>query len=121
MVRNYAGLVACRVFIGFPEVIFHFLFFVETKVDGLSKNIQAAFYPGTIYLLSRLVIYKLYAIVVLLTKIFKLVHKKGTSNTIYHPVKLTCRCSWQELALRSCILYGGFIISNAFGSVRFKV
>jgi len=59
VVRNYAGLVACRVFIGFPE---------------------AAFYPGTIYLLSR-----------------------------WYTKK--------ELALRSCILYGGFIISNAFGSL----
>ncbi|KAF8806520.1 MFS general substrate transporter [Phlegmacium glaucopus] len=59
VVRNFAGLVACRIFIGFPE---------------------AAFYPGSMYLLSRWYTRK-------------------------------------ELALRSCILYAGFIISNAFGAL----
>jgi len=57
--HNFAGIMACRVFIGLPE---------------------AAFYPGAIYLLSR----------------------------------------WytrRELAFRSAILYGGLLISNAFGSL----
>jgi len=58
-VQDFAGLLVCRIFIGFPE---------------------AAFYPGTIYLLSRWYTRK-------------------------------------ELALRSCILYSGLIISNAFGSL----
>ncbi|KAF9565579.1 MFS general substrate transporter [Agrocybe pediades] len=57
--KNFAGIVACRIFIGFPE---------------------AAFYPGSIYLLSRWYTRK-------------------------------------ELALRSAILYTGFITSNAFGSL----
>ena len=73
MVRNYAGLVACRVFIGFPEVIFRIFLF--RCVYGLSEIIQAAFYPGTMYLLSRLVVSKL-NVIVLLT-FFKLVHEKG--------------------------------------------
>jgi len=57
--HNYAGIMACRVFIGLPE---------------------AAFYPGAIYLLSRWYTRK-------------------------------------ELAFRSAILYGGLLISNAFGSL----
>ena len=74
MVRNYAGLVACRVFIGFPEVI-RFVLFRCDEVDGLCEIVQAAFYPGTIYLLSRLVAPKL-NVIVLLT-FLKLVHEKG--------------------------------------------
>ncbi|KAL7277855.1 MFS general substrate transporter [Trametes coccinea BRFM310] len=57
--KNYAGILAARIFVGVPE---------------------AAFYPGAIYLLSR----------------------------------------WytrRELAFRSAILYGGLLISNAFGSL----
>ncbi|TCD66551.1 hypothetical protein EIP91_001272 [Steccherinum ochraceum] len=57
--KNYAGLLATRIFVGFPE---------------------AAFYPGAIYLLSRWYTRK-------------------------------------ELAFRSAILYGGLLISNAFGSL----
>jgi len=57
--HNFAGIMACRVFIGLPE---------------------AAFYPGAIYLLSRWYTRK-------------------------------------ELAFRSAILYGGLLISNAFGSL----
>ncbi|KAI0759993.1 MFS general substrate transporter [Trametes elegans] len=57
--RNFAGIMAARVFIGLPE---------------------AAFYPGAIYLLSRWYTRK-------------------------------------ELAFRSAILYGGLLISNAFGSL----
>jgi hypothetical protein len=52
VVKNFAGLVACRVFIGFPEVVF-----CSKTLDDLSEIMQAAFYPGTIYLLSRLVVY----------------------------------------------------------------
>ncbi|EJF57577.1 MFS general substrate transporter [Dichomitus squalens LYAD-421 SS1] len=57
--KNYAGILAARIFVGVPE---------------------AAFYPGAIYLLSR----------------------------------------WytrRELAFRSALLYGGLLISNAFGSL----
>ncbi|CAL1711297.1 unnamed protein product [Somion occarium] len=57
--RNYAGILAARVFVGLPE---------------------AAFYPGAIYLLSRWYTRK-------------------------------------ELAFRSAILYGGLLVSNAFGSL----
>ncbi|EGO00927.1 hypothetical protein SERLA73DRAFT_167140 [Serpula lacrymans var. lacrymans S7.3] len=57
--KNFAGIMACRVFIGLPE---------------------AAFYPGAMYLLSRWYTRK-------------------------------------ELAFRSAILYGGLLISNAFGSL----
>ncbi|KAH8087859.1 MFS general substrate transporter [Cristinia sonorae] len=57
--KSYSGLLAARVFVGFPE---------------------AAFYPGAIYLLSRWYTRK-------------------------------------ELAFRSAILYGGLLISNAFGSL----
>ncbi|KII95716.1 hypothetical protein PLICRDRAFT_226861 [Plicaturopsis crispa FD-325 SS-3] len=57
--HNFAGILACRVFIGLPE---------------------AAFYPGAMYLLSR-----------------------------WYTKK--------ELAFRSAILYGGLMISNAFGSL----
>jgi len=57
--QNYAGILACRVFVGLPE---------------------AAFYPGAIYLLSRWYTRK-------------------------------------ELAFRSAVLYGGLLISNAFGSL----
>ncbi|KAI0055451.1 MFS general substrate transporter [Artomyces pyxidatus] len=57
--HNFAGILACRIFIGLPE---------------------AAFYPGAIYLLSRWYTRK-------------------------------------ELAFRSAILYGGLLISNAFGSL----
>ncbi|KAI0057886.1 MFS general substrate transporter [Artomyces pyxidatus] len=57
--HNFAGILACRIFIGLPE---------------------AAFYPGAMYLLSRWYTRK-------------------------------------ELALRSAILYGGLLISNAFGSL----
>ncbi|THU91332.1 MFS general substrate transporter, partial [Dendrothele bispora CBS 962.96] len=57
--HNYGGILATRMFIGLPE---------------------AAFYPGTIYLLSR-----------------------------WYTKK--------ELAFRSCILYGGLLISNAFGAL----
>jgi len=57
--KNYAGILAVRIFVGFPE---------------------AAFYPGAIYLLSRWYTRK-------------------------------------ELAFRSAILYGGLLISNAFGSL----
>ncbi|KAG6819336.1 hypothetical protein H0H93_012813 [Arthromyces matolae] len=56
--KNFAGILACRVFIGLPE---------------------AAFYPGTVYLLSR-----------------------------WYTKK--------ELAFRSAILYGGLLMSNAFGA-----
>ncbi|KAI0683986.1 MFS general substrate transporter [Cytidiella melzeri] len=57
--KNYAGILAARIFVGVPE---------------------AAFYPGAIYLLSRWYTRK-------------------------------------ELAFRSAILYGGLLISNAFGSL----
>lgn len=57
--HNYAGIMACRVFIGLPE---------------------AAFYPGSMYLLSR-----------------------------WYTKK--------ELSFRAAILYGGLLISNAFGSL----
>ncbi|KAI0629055.1 MFS general substrate transporter [Trametes polyzona] len=57
--RNYAGILAARIFVGLPE---------------------AAFYPGAMYLLSRWYTRK-------------------------------------ELAFRSAILYGGLLISNAFGSL----
>lgn len=57
--KNYAGIIACRVFIGLPE---------------------AAFYPGAMYLLSR-----------------------WYTRT--------------ELAFRGAIIYGGLLISNAFGSL----
>ncbi|KAG6813012.1 hypothetical protein H0H92_014750 [Tricholoma furcatifolium] len=56
--KNFAGILACRFFIGLPE---------------------SAFYPGTVYLLSR-----------------------------WYTKK--------ELAFRSAILYGGLLISNAFGA-----
>ncbi|PAV24167.1 MFS general substrate transporter [Pyrrhoderma noxium] len=57
--HSFGGIIACRFFIGLPE---------------------AAFYPGSIYLLSRWYTRK-------------------------------------ELAFRSAILYGGLLISNAFGSL----
>ncbi|KAI0734072.1 MFS general substrate transporter [Fomitopsis betulina] len=57
--HNYAGIVLCRIAIGFPE---------------------AAFYPGAIYLLSRWYTRK-------------------------------------ELAFRSAVIYGGLLISNAFGNL----
>ncbi|KAF8074021.1 MFS general substrate transporter [Lyophyllum atratum] len=57
--KNFTGIVLCRLFIGLPE---------------------AAFYPGTVYLLSR-----------------------------WYTKK--------ELAFRSAILYGGLLISNAFGAL----
>ncbi|KAI0665666.1 MFS general substrate transporter [Trametes maxima] len=57
--HNYAGILTARLFVGLPE---------------------AAFYPGSIYLLSRWYTRK-------------------------------------ELAFRSAILYGGLLISNAFGSL----
>ncbi|KAH8115418.1 MFS general substrate transporter [Phellopilus nigrolimitatus] len=68
--HNYAGILACRVFIGLPE---------------------AAFYPGAIYLLSRWY-----------TRKARLLIFSG---------------SGLELAFRSAILYGGLLISNAFGSL----
>ncbi|KAH9917542.1 MFS general substrate transporter [Fomitopsis serialis] len=57
--HNYAGIVLCRIAIGFPE---------------------AAFYPGAMYLLSRWYTRK-------------------------------------ELAFRSAVIYGGLLISNAFGNL----
>ncbi|KAJ3554618.1 hypothetical protein NM688_g3016 [Phlebia brevispora] len=57
--KNYAGILAARIFVGLPE---------------------AAFYPGAMYLLSRWYTRK-------------------------------------ELAFRGAILYGGLLISNAFGSL----
>ncbi|TFK51136.1 MFS general substrate transporter [Heliocybe sulcata] len=57
--HNFAGILCCRVFIGLPE---------------------AAFYPGSMYLLSRWYTRK-------------------------------------ELSFRGAILYGGLLISNAFGSL----
>ena len=58
---------------------------------------EAAFYPGAIYLLSRWYT------------------RKVTYDQKIPEQVLTC---WpQELAFRSAILYGGLLISNAFGSV----
>ena len=83
MVKNFAGLIACRIFIGFPEVTFRF----ESLLDGLSETMQAAFYPGTMYLLSRLVFYDSY-----FNKVIDFLQagtqKKLVFNT-FHPLKLT--------------------------------
>ncbi|KAH9941929.1 MFS general substrate transporter [Amylocystis lapponica] len=62
--KNYAGIIACRIFIGLPE---------------------AAFYPGAMYLLSRWY-----------------TRKAG---------------AFSELAFRGAVIYGGLLISNAFGSL----
>ena len=74
--KDFAGILACRVFIGLPE---------------------AAFYPGSIFLLSRWYTKKVILYIL--------------------PFFLTNVCNSQELAFRSAFLYAGSLTSNAFGSV----
>ncbi|KXN85303.1 hypothetical protein AN958_11403 [Leucoagaricus sp. SymC.cos] len=65
--QNFAGILVCRLCLGLPE---------------------AAFYPGSIYLLSR-----------------------------WYTRKLLIYLHWKELALRSAFLYGGLTLSIAFSSL----
>ena len=91
-------------------------------LDSLSEFIQAAFYPGTIYLLSRLVVCDSnFNSIIDFLQAGTLKRLVFVTNMYNLPSTKTYQCSWQELALRSCILYGGFIVSNAFGSVRFEI
>ncbi|XP_006462957.1 hypothetical protein AGABI2DRAFT_224616 [Agaricus bisporus var. bisporus H97] len=68
--KDLGGIIACRLFIGLPE---------------------AAFYPGTVYLLSRWYT------------------KKASMILCFTPLN--------ELAFRSAVLYAGLLISNAFGAL----
>ena len=48
--RNYAGLLAARIFVGLPEACMSLPARIVSKLNDYP---QAAFYPGAIYLLSR--------------------------------------------------------------------
>jgi hypothetical protein len=74
--KDFGGIIACRLFIGLPE---------------------SAFYPGTIYLLTRWYT----------KKVIMIIHLTAPSLLTYG----------QELAFRSAILFAGLLISNAFGAV----
>ena len=71
-----------------------------TPLKLFTKAAQSVFYPGAMYLLSRWYTRKV---------------NSGTQQTSFKDAYL--RCLLQELAFRSAILYGGLLISNAFGSV----
>ncbi|KAJ3484028.1 hypothetical protein NLI96_g5907 [Meripilus lineatus] len=80
LVNDYAGLLAARIFLGIPE---------------------AAFNPGTMYLLSRW-------------------YTRRVSDPLSSQIASTdleVGIGYQELAFRSALLYSGFLLSNAFGSL----
>ena len=72
MVRNYAGLVACRVFIGFPEVI---ALFILLLLRWIVQNCSGCFLSG--YYLSPIAVSVLQTNVIMLLTFFKLVHEKS--------------------------------------------
>ena len=94
--QNFAGIVACRIFIGLPEVQKYFQV-VVIRLNSLSTG----------GLLSGVDV-----------PLVEMVHQEGflTMPTVSFVPSLTYFHS-QELALRSAILFVGLLISNAFGSV----
>ena len=97
MVTSYSGILVARIFVGVPEV--RDPRYISLSFPQTYRTIQAAFYPGAIYLLSRWYTRKVWAVFHFWN--IPLIHDPGL----------------QELAFRSAFLYGGLLISNAFGSV----